>query len=65
MDMRTGDLYQSREEALAAGVPEQFVVEVDHAGEVVTVTAGPFKGRTYRRTSSGLQRLDRKPRRSR
>jgi hypothetical protein len=47
MDTRNGDLYPSKELALAAGVPEEHIVEVEP--EIVRVTNGPFKGRRYRR----------------
>ena len=51
MDMRNGDMYESRDAALAAGVPiselgETEVVEVE-------ITSGPFKGRRYRRNALG------------
>ena len=54
MDMRNGDLYPSREAAQAAGVPDEQLAEVDPV--LVHVTSGPFKGRVYQRTASGLQR---------
>ena len=54
--MRTGDLYQSVDAARAAGVPDEHIAEVE--AEVVRVTSGPFKGRVYRRTASGLERID-------
>lgn len=55
MDMRNGDLYDSREAALLAGVPDEHVAEVDV--EIVRVKNGPFKGRVYRRTNKGLVRI--------
>ena len=47
MDMRNGDMYRDRDEALAAGVPAEHVAEVEI--EIVRVTNGPFKGRVYQR----------------
>lgn len=55
MDDRNGNVYPSKELALAAGVPPEHVVEVEP--EVVVVVSGPFKGRRYQRTESGLVRL--------
>lgn len=56
MDTRNGNIYPSRELAEAAGVPDEHLVEIEP--EVVRVTSGPFKGRVYKRTSSGLERVD-------
>lgn len=55
MDTRTGDLYANRQDALDAGVPEEFVKEADveETGDIVTITSGPFKGRQYIRRSDG------------
>jgi hypothetical protein len=55
MDTRNGNLYNTRDEAIAAGVPEQFIapVNVTETGDVITVTSGPFKGRQYVRNSDG------------
>jgi len=57
MDMRTWKLYESSEAAMADGVPERFVANVnvvrEETGEVVTITSGPFKGRRYARNSDG------------
>jgi hypothetical protein len=47
MDMRNGDIYPDRATALAAGVPDELVVEIEP--EIVRVKNGPFKGRVYRR----------------
>ena len=55
MDMRNGDIYPSKELALAAGVPEEHLAEVEPV--IVKVTSGPFKGRVYERTASGLRRI--------
>ena len=55
MDDRNGNLYPTIEAARKAGVPRKHIVEVEP--EVVCVTSGPFKGRRYRRTKSGLVRL--------
>lgn len=58
MDMRNGDIYDTPEAARAAGVPADQLEEVEVIGdEVVRITSGPFKGRLYRRTASGLQRM--------
>jgi len=60
MDTRTGRLYGSKEEALAAGVPEDVLAVVDDPqepeqteGETYTIQNGPFKGRRYRRNARG------------
>ena len=55
MDTRNGDIYPSKELALAMGVPDKDLVEVDP--EIVVVTSGPFKGRRYERTITGIRRL--------
>jgi hypothetical protein len=49
MDTRTGQLYPTKELAIADNVPEKYVKEVD----VVMIESGPFKGRKYVRTSDG------------
>lgn len=61
MDIRTGQTYDSREAALAAGVPDADIAEVignplDRSalpGEIVKFASGPFKNRTYRRAENG------------
>lgn len=61
MDMRTGKTYDTKDAAVAAGVPESDIAEIvgdpadrhPHAGEIVRFTSGPFKNRTYRRSASG------------
>ena len=61
MDMRTGEVYKTREAAVAAGVPLEALAEVEVAqGEIVHVMTGPFKGRVYERTgpSSTRRRID-------
>lgn len=55
MDMRNGNMYPSREAAEQVGVPSESLVEVEP--EIVVVTSGPFKGRRYLRTKTGLVRL--------
>ena len=50
MDTRNGDIYPSREAAIDAGVPPEYVAEV------VTITSGPFKGRKYLRENGKLGR---------
>ena len=56
MDMRTGRTYETKEAALAAGVPESDIAEVtqtlDNLPEV-KFSSGPFKDRTYKRTANG------------
>lgn len=60
MDMRNGDLYPSREAALAAGVPADRIAQVKPVSgdtlEIVRIDTGPFRGRVYRRTATGLKR---------
>lgn len=59
MDDRNGNIYQSRDAALAAGVPAEHVQEVEYIhGELLRVTRGPFAGRVYRRTATGIVRVD-------
>ena len=55
MDTRNGNMYPSREAAQLAGVPDEHIAEVD--AEIVVVISGPFKGRRYRRTATGIVRL--------
>ena len=66
MDIRTGRIYETKEAALAAGVPESDIAEIigdpanphPDAGEIVRFENGPFKNRTYRRMPNGqLQRV--------
>ena len=50
--MRTGETYDSKESALAAGVPESDIAEVirgDKGIPEVRFSTGPFKGRVYKR----------------
>lgn len=67
MDLRTGQTYATREEALAAGVPDSDIAEIvgdpadphPAAGEIVRFSSGPFKNRVYRRMANGqLTRID-------
>jgi hypothetical protein len=65
MDMRTGRMYATKEDALAAGVPESDIAEVllsEGQSSIlaklrecpeVRFSSGPFKGRLYKRTESG------------
>jgi hypothetical protein len=56
VDLRTGERYPTLEAALSAGVPVSDVAEVTEREDdvpLVRVTAGPFKGRVYRRTTRG------------
>ena len=58
MDMRNGNIYSDLEAALAAGVPPEHAVGVQPEGDLLRITSGPFKGRTYRRTATGIARVD-------
>ena len=62
MDLRTGETYETREDAQKAGVPDSDIAEIVRADQSipeVRFTSGPFKGRVYKRTSSGqLVRCD-------
>lgn len=62
MDMRTGQMHSSREEALAADVPESDIAEIvrnDSDIPEVRFATGPFKDRVYKRGPSGqLVRMD-------
>lgn len=73
MDLRTGRMYETKEQALAAGVPESDIAEVLFtegqreikkaldACPIVRFSSGPFKDRTYRRTDEGhLVRVDKR-----
>ena len=59
MDIRTGRTYTTREEAIAAGVPESDIAHVtqggreDLEGPRVSFKGGPFKDRQYRRNGLG------------
>lgn len=61
MDMRTGRTYESLQDALADGVPRSDVAEIVDAKRVrrdrsipeVRFSAGPFKNRTYKRSTQG------------
>lgn len=63
MDLRTGETYETREAARAAGVPDSDIAEItrnDSSIPEVRFSSGPFKGRVYKRTSAGqLVRVDR------
>lgn len=60
MDTRNGNLYDSRLAALADDVPNEAIEQV----EVITIQAGPFKGRTYVKNPDGSlgRRVQRAPR---
>lgn len=47
MDMRTGHIYNSLEDATKAGVPANSVEPVGVDGGIVTILNGPFVGRRY------------------
>ena len=49
MDTRNGQLYESKELALAAGVPRESLEEV----ATTVIKSGPFKGRMYVVLSDG------------
>jgi hypothetical protein len=60
MDMKTGQTFSTKEQALAAGVSEAdlaFITGVDadkpETWELVKFSSGPFKNRTYRRGPRG------------
>ncbi len=56
MDLRTGETYETREDALKAGVPASDIAEVirrDDDIPIVKFDSGPFKNRTYKRTPHG------------
>lgn len=57
MDIRTGRTYQTKEDALADGVPESDVAEVlvEKLADapIVKFSSGPFKDREYKRTTTG------------
>ncbi len=64
MDIRTGETYNTKEDALAAGVPESDIAEIirgDSSIPEVRFTSGPFKGRVYKRNPKNgqLVRCDR------
>lgn len=67
MDLRTGKMYETKEAARAAGVPESDLAEVfddphDRSVPEVRFASGPFKNRVYRRDAKGqLIRIDNKP----
>ncbi len=58
MDMRNGDIYQNRDAAIAAGVPDDQIAEVEP--EIVRVKSGPFRGRVYERNPFTRQLVRRK-----
>lgn len=60
MDMRNGDIYPNRATAIAAGVPDHELAEIEP--EIVRITSGPFRGRVYERNpfTPGRQLVRRK-----
>ncbi len=61
MDTRQGNIYETEEDALKAGVPKEFVAKVEAINEeILRIVNGPFKGREYKRTSTGIIRVDNK-----
>ncbi len=63
MDLRTGRTYETRDDAIAAGVPDSDIAEVIPTADwpIVRFSSGPFKNRTYRRhpETGQLVRTDR------
>jgi hypothetical protein len=58
MDTRQGNIYSSEEEAIRAKVAKEFLAEVEPiTEELLKITSGPMKGRVYKRTSTGIQRV--------
>lgn len=56
MDMRTGKTYDTKKDALRAGVPASDIAEVTQNGDdcpEVRFASGPFKNRVYRRAQNG------------
>lgn len=56
MDLRTGQTYETKDDALKAGVPESDIAEIvrgDSAIPEVQFSSGPFKNRVYKRTPQG------------
>ena len=56
MDLRTGETYDTKEDARAAGVPDSDIAEIvrrDREIPEVRFTSGPFKNRVYKRTPAG------------
>lgn len=52
MDIRTGQTYDTREAATAAGVPDSDIAEIvrgDSSIPEVRFASGPFKNRVYKR----------------
>lgn len=58
MDDRQGNIYPTLQDALAAGVPPKHIQTVEPEFGYLRVTSGPFKGRLYRRTATGLERVE-------
>lgn len=55
MDIRTGETYATREEAVKAGVPESDIAEItrmDGSIPEVRFSSGPFKNRIYKRVEA-------------
>ena len=55
MDIRTGQTYATKDDALAAGVPESDIAEVTRGRDdiIVRFSSGPFKDREYKRAPNG------------
>ena len=52
MDIRTGQTYETKDAALAAGVPDSDIAEIvrgDDGVPEVQFASGPFKDRVYKR----------------
>jgi len=56
MNIATGETYETKADALAAGVPESDIAEVtrnDPGAPIVRFSSGPFKNRVYKRMPTG------------
>lgn len=60
MDLRTGRTYETLDDARKAGVPDSDIAliagdprEATELPDVLFITSGPFKGRTYQRNALG------------
>lgn len=57
--MGTGEIYSSKETALKDGVSSENLRRLKE-GEIFTVKSGPFKGRIYKYTAHGIERIKEK-----
>ena len=51
MDIRTGQAYPTKDDAINAGVPESDIAEVNWKEDspIIRFSSGPFKNRAYKR----------------